>query len=307
MGNLRHFICLLDYSRSEIEFLLNLSFKMKEYVKLNSVPKVLKGKYIILLFEKPSTRTRVSMEIAIHRLGGKAIVLNKDEIQLGRNESIEDTARVLGRYSNGIAARVMHHSTLIKLAEYSGVPVINMLSDRAHPLQALTDIMTIREKFGKDVPIAFIGDGRDNVLNSLMVISAKLGLELRIASPKELWPEKEFWALIQKEAEESGAIIELFEDPYDAVRGVNVVYTDVWVSMGQESISLKKKELLSKYRVTTDLMKYASKDAVFMHCLPAVRGEEVDSEVIDGPKSIVWEQAENRLYTAMAVLSFLIR
>ncbi|MEM1625781.1 MAG: ornithine carbamoyltransferase [Sulfolobaceae archaeon] len=306
MGKIRHLICLLDYTRSEIEFLINLSFRMKEYVKTGNIPKALKGKCIALIFEKPSTRTRVSMEVAIHKLGGKVIVLNKDEIQLGRNESIEDTARVLGRYVNGIAARVLNHSSLLKLAEHSGVPVINMLSDKSHPLQALTDIMTIREKFGRDVPIAFIGDGRDNVLNSLMVISAKLGLELRIASPRELWPEKDFLEIIQREAEESGGIIEIYEDPYDAVKGVSVVYTDVWVSMGQENIAAKKRELLSKYRVTNDLMKYASKDAVFMHCLPAVRGEEVESEVIDGPRSIVWDQAENRLYTAMAVLSALL-
>ena len=299
-------LCLLDFSKQEIEKMMEVSFLMKNYVYTNSVPKTLEGKSVALLFEKPSTRTRVSTELAIRYLGGIAIVLNKSDLQLSRGEPIEDTARVLGRYVNGIGARVMEHKTLEILSQYSGRPVINLLSDLSHPLQALADYMTIKEKFGKYETVAFVGDGGDNVLVSLMAFAAKMGLELRVASPKEYRPRQDIWKRIEEESEKSGAIIEFYEDPYDAVRGVKVVYTDVWVSMGQEKIAEEKKKKLSQYRVSKDLMRYASKDAIFLHCLPAVRGEEVDAEVIDGPQSAVWDQAENRLYTAMAVFSLLI-
>ncbi|MEM0015425.1 MAG: ornithine carbamoyltransferase [Saccharolobus sp.] len=300
-------LCLLDFEPYEIEKMLEVSFMMKNYVYHNNIPSSLKGKKVALLFEKPSTRTRVSSELAISMLGGIPIVLNKQDIQWSRGEPVEDTARVLGRMVNGIGARVLNHETLIKLRDYSKLPTINLLSDLSHPLQALSDMMTIREKFGNGyVKIAFVGDGSDNVLFSLMVIVAKLGLELHIATPKELRPRNEYYKRVEEVAEKTGAIIEFHEDPYEAVRGSSVVYTDVWVSMGQENIMEYKKKILHSYRVTTDLMKYATKDAIFMHCLPANRGEEVDSEVIDGPKSAVWDQAENRLYTAMAVFSLFV-
>ncbi|WP_338601504.1 ornithine carbamoyltransferase [Sulfolobus tengchongensis] len=300
-------LCLLDFEDNEIEKILEVSFIMKNYVYSNNVPKSLAGKKVALLFEKPSTRTRVSTELAVSLLGGIPIVLNKQDLQWSRGEPVEDTARVLGRLVNGIGARVLSHLTLIKLKEFSGVPVFNLLSDLSHPLQALADIMTIREKFGDNfVKIAFVGDGSDNVLLSLMTIVAKLGLELHIATPKELKPKEDLYKVINEIAEDNGSIIEFYEDPYEAVRGVNVVYTDVWVSMGQENIAEQKKSLLRNYRVTSDLMKYTAKNAIFMHCLPANRGEEVESEVIDGPRSAVWDQAENRLYTTMAVFSLFI-
>ncbi|MCY0873557.1 MAG: ornithine carbamoyltransferase [Acidianus infernus] len=300
-------LCLLDLEKEDIERVMEVSFLMKNFVKTNSVPKSLDGKRVALIFEKPSTRTRVSMESAIYLLGGYPIVLNKSDIQLSRGEPVEDTARVLARFVHGIGARMLSHESLIKLKEYSGLPVINLLSNLSHPLQALADFMTIKEKFGTyEKPIAFVGDGGDNVLVSLMAFVAKMGLELRVASPKELRPKPEIWKRIEEESEKSGAIIEFYDDPYFAVRGSFVVYTDVWVSMGEENIANKKKELLKNYRVTTDLMRYASKDAIFMHCLPAMRGEEVDAEVIDGKQSVVWDEAENRLYTAMSVLSLFI-
>lgn len=303
----RSLLTLLDFEKSEIEKFMEVSFLMKYYVKINSVPRSLENKRIALIFEKPSTRTRVSMESAITLLGGYPIVLNKSDIQLSRGEPIEDTARVLGRYVNGIGARVFNHESLIKLRDYAGVPVINLLSNLSHPLQTLADFMTIKERFGTyDKPISFVGDGRDNVLISLMEFVAKMGLELRVASPKELRPSGEIWKRIEEEAENTGAIIEFYDDPYEAVRGSYVVYTDVWVSMGEENIAEKKKELLKNYKVTEDLMRHASKHAIFMHCLPAVRGEEVEASVIDGRQSAVWDQAENRLYTAMSVLSLLI-
>ncbi|MFP3346323.1 MAG: ornithine carbamoyltransferase [Sulfolobaceae archaeon] len=299
-------LCLLDFSKQEIEKMMEVSFMMKNYVYTSNIPKVLEGKSVALIFEKPSTRTRVSTELAVRYLGGNSIVLSKGELQLSRGEPVEDTARVLGRYVNGIGARVLDHKNLLILAEYSKKPVINLLSDLSHPLQALTDYMTIKEKFGKYETVAFVGDGGDNVLISLMSFAAKMGLELRIATPKEYKPRQDVWKKIEEEAEQSGAIIEFYEDPYEAVRGSKVVYTDVWVSMGQEKIAEEKKKKLSSYKVTKDLMRYASKEAIFLHCLPAVRGEEVDAEVIDGQQSAVWDQAENRLYTAMSVLSLLI-
>ncbi|BCS94220.1 Ornithine carbamoyltransferase, anabolic [Metallosphaera sp. J1] len=299
-------LCLLDLDRYDLQKLLDVSFSMKEKVMTNSVPKALEGKRIALYFEKPSTRTRISSELAISMMGGTAIVLSKNDVQLSRGEPIEDTARILGRMVHGIGARVLKHETLEKLAEYSGRPTVNLLSDLSHPLQALTDFMTIKEIFGTlNKPMAFIGDGGDNVLVSLMAFVAKFGLELRVASPKEMRPRPEIWKRIEEEAEASRAIIEFYEDPYDAVKGVSVVYTDVWVSMGQEAEAQRRKEILSRYRVTEDLMRYTSSDSIFLHCLPAVRGEEVEQSVIDGRRSRVWDQAENRLYTAMSAFSLI--
>ncbi|MCI4455675.1 MAG: ornithine carbamoyltransferase [Sulfolobus sp.] len=300
-------LCLLDFKREELEGFIRNAFLMKDLYKVNAVPKKLSGKSVALIFEKPSTRTRVSMEVAINALGGHPIVLNKSDIQMSRGEPVEDTARVLGRMVSAIGARVLNHSTLEKLRDYSGVPVINLLSDLSHPLQALTDYMTIYEKFGRYETIAFVGDGSDNVLVSLMAFASVMGLRMKVASPRDFRPRPDIWRRIEEKAEETDAVIEFYEDPYEAVRGSRVVYTDVWVSMGQESMAEEKRKKLKEFRVTKDLMRYASSDAIFMHCLPAVRGEEVDAEVIDGPQSAVWDQAENRLYTALSVLSLLVK
>lgn len=300
-------LCLLDFKREDLERFIRNAFLMKDLYKVNAVPKKLSGKSVALIFEKPSTRTRVSMEVAINALGGRPIVLNKSDIQMSRGEPVEDTARVLGRMVSAIGARVLNHSTLEKLRDYSGVPVINLLSDLSHPLQALTDYMTIYEKFGSYETIAFVGDGSDNVLVSLMAFASVMGLRIKVASPRDFRPRPDIWKRIEEKAEETDAVIEFYEDPYEAVRGSRVVYTDVWVSMGQESMAEEKRKKLKEFRVTKDLMRYASSDAIFMHCLPAVRGEEVDAEVIDGPQSAVWDQAENRLYTALSVLSLLVK
>jgi ornithine carbamoyltransferase len=300
-------LCLLDFKREDLERFIRNAFLMKDLYKVNAVPKKLSGKSVALIFEKPSTRTRVSMEVAINALGGHPIVLNKSDIQMSRGEPVEDTARVLGRMVSAIGARVLNHSTLEKLRDYSGVPVINLLSDLSHPLQALTDYMTIYEKFGSYETIAFVGDGSDNVLVSLMAFATVMGLRIKVASPRDFRPRPDIWKRIEEKAEETDAVIEFYEDPYEAVRGSRVVYTDVWVSMGQESMAEEKRKKLKEFRVTKDLMRYASSDAIFMHCLPAVRGEEVDAEIIDGPQSAVWDQAENRLYTALSVLSLLVK
>ncbi len=300
-------LCLLDYQRDDITLMLETSFMMKKLVYTNSVVKTLEGKSVALIFEKPSTRTRISSELAVTKLGGKAIVLDKNSLQLSRGETIEDTGSVMGRMVNAIGARVLKHETLEKLAKSSGLPVVNLLSNFSHPLQGLTDMMTIKEKFGdRKVKISFVGDGRDNVLLSLASASCSLGYDLSIASPTSMRPESEVKKRVEERCEENGATIEFLEDPYEAVRGASVVYTDVWISMGEEKIAEEKRRLLKDYRVTSDLMKYTTQDSVFMHCLPAVRGEEVDADVIDGKRSIVWDQAENRLYTAMSVFSLIL-
>ncbi len=300
---------LVDYSVEEIWAILETAkmFKQRFYSGERIIP-VLNGKVLAMIFQKPSTRTRVSFEVAMYQLGGYAMYLGWNELQLGRGETIADTARVLSRYVDGIMARVYSQNDIVELAKYADVPVINGLSDLVHPVQALSDMFTIWEKKGRlsGLKIAFVGDGSDNVLHSLLLASAKLGVNISIGSPKELRPNKEILKYAEEAAESSGSIIESYEDPYEAVRGADVVYTDVWVSMGQEKERERKVKLLEPYRVTVDLMRHAKKDALFMHCLPAHRGEEVVDEVIDGPWSVVWDQAENRLHTQKAVLALLL-
>ena len=300
---------LVDYSVEEIWAILETAkmFKQRFYSGERIIP-VLNGKVLAMIFQKPSTRTRVSFEVAMYQLGGYAMYLGWNELQLGRGETIADTARVLSRYVDGIMARVYSQNDIVELAKYADVPVINGLSDLVHPVQALSDMFTIWEKKGRlsGLKIAFVGDGSDNVLHSLLLASAKLGVNISIGSPKELRPNKEILKYAEEAAESSGSIIEFYEDPYEAVRGADVVYTDVWVSMGQEKERERKIKLLEPYRVTVDLMRHAKKDALFMHCLPAHRGEEVVDEVIDGPWSVVWDQAENRLHTQKAILALLL-
>lgn len=305
----RSLTCLTEYSPDEIRMLieLGLDFKRRFYAGERIIP-VLKGRSIAMIFEKPSTRTRVSFDIAAWQLGARALYLGWRDLQLGRGETIADTARVLSRYVDGIVARVKEHRKVEELARYSRVPVINGLSDLSHPVQALGDYMTILEVKGelKGVKLAFIGDGGDNVLHSLLVAGAKLGVDIVIATPKQLQPDPRILEAALKAAEESGSEIRIVEDPYEAVAGADVVYTDVWVSMGQEEAREAKVRLLQPYQVNVKLMEAAGSEALFMHCLPAHRGEEVTDEVIDGPQSIVWDQAENRLHIQKAILSALI-
>jgi ornithine carbamoyltransferase len=260
------------------------------------------------VFEKPSTRTRVSFEVAARQLGAESIYLGWGELQLARGETLADTARTLSRYVDGVVARVREHWKLVELAKHATVPVINGLSDISHPVQALGDMMTVLEKKGRlrGVKLVFVGDGSDNVLNSLLVAGAKLGLHIVVSSPRQLKPNEELLKHSLQVAEETGATIEFIEDPYEAVRGADIVYTDVWVSMGQEALREERVRLLKPYQVNQRLMEAAGGKALFMHCLPAMRGEEVVDEVIDGPQSIVWDQAENRLHIQKAVLALLI-
>ncbi len=302
-------LCLTDFTAEQINFLINLSIRLKErFYAGERIIDVLRGRSVAMIFEKPSTRTRVSLQAAAYQLGAQPIVLSASELQLGRGETIADTARTLSRFVDAITARVYRHTDLEELAHYATVPVINALSDLSHPLQALADYMTIYEKLGrlKGVKLAFVGDGSDNMLHSLMVAGAKLGVEVYVASPRSLQPDKRILELALRDAELSGSRIKFTEDPSEAVDGADVVYTDVWVSMGQESIAEQKRQLLRAYQVNSKLMERASSRAIFMHCLPAHRGDEVTDDVIDGPWSVVWDEAENRLHTAKAVLASLV-
>ncbi|MEM3727292.1 MAG: ornithine carbamoyltransferase [Candidatus Bathyarchaeia archaeon] len=301
----RDFLTLQEFSSKEIWEILKLSKRLK---KGGKPPVRLKGKILAMIFQKPSTRTRVSFEVAMKQLGGDALYLSWNELQLGRGETIADTARVLSRYVDGIIARVYAHSDLEELAEYATVPVINALSDLCHPIQILADLFTIWEKKGtvKNLKVAYIGDG-NNVCNSLLIGCSKLGINFSAACPEDYKPNEKFLSLALKNAEESGAKIEIVKEPFKAVENADFVYTDVIVSMGQESEREKRlKVFLPKYQVTSELLKATFKNAYFMHPLPCHRGEEVTSDVIDGLNSIVWDQAENRLHTTKALLSLLL-
>ncbi len=306
----RHLLTVADYTKEEILFMLETAKVLKErYLAGERIIPLLPGRHLAMIFEKPSTRTRVSFETAMRELGGDALYLGWKDLQLGRGETIEDTARVLSRYVDGIMARVYEQEKLEKLAKYSRVPVINGLSDLLHPCQALTDVYTIFEKKGSDLrklKIVFIGDGGDNVLHSLMLTIGILGGKIIISSPKGYDPNPRIVKLFEEKAAPNGGEFEIIRDPIEAVKGADVVYTDVWVSMGQEKEREKRIKDLEPYRVTVELMKYAKPDAIFMHCLPAHRGEEVVDEVIDGKWSVVWDQAENRKHIQKAILALLI-
>jgi len=302
----RDFLTLRDFSADEILEILKLAKKVKG--SRNMFRGALDGRGVAMIFEKPSTRTRISFEMAVSELDGTPIYLRPMEMQLKRGESLADTARVLSRYVSLIMARVYEYETLVDLAKWAEIPVVNGLSNINHPLQTLADLLTIWERFGRfrEVKIAWIGDG-NNVCNSLLVGAAKLGLNVAVATPKGYEPNKEFVDEAFKEAERSGSSIEFYEDPVEAVSGADVVMTDTFVSMGMEAEAEKRlKIFLPKYQVTADLMKHAKPGAIFMHPLPAHRGQEVSAEVIDGERSAVWDQAENRLHTSKALLLMLL-
>jgi ornithine carbamoyltransferase len=292
----------LDYTPDEIRYVLDLSRQVKR--EKNAVHERFKGKTLALLFEKRSTRTRCAFETAFGEEGGHPVFLSTADIQLGAKESIEDTARVLGRMFSAIQFRGFKQSTVETLAAYSGVPVYNGLTDAFHPTQALADIFTIEETFGGrgGITLCFVGDGRNNVARSLLVISAKLGVNVSIISPKALFPDPALLAQCEAAARHSGAKITVSDD-LDGVAGADALYTDVWVSMGEEAQRAERLALLRPYQVNRTLMdKTGKKDTIFLHCLPAVKGEEVTADVIDGQQSRAWDQAENRKHTIKAIM-----
>lgn len=298
----RDFLTLWDLSSEEIDLLLKRSIELKSGRDADKCPLI--GKSIGLLFEKASTRTRVSFEVGIHQLGAQAIYMNPKEIQLGRGETIYDTAKVLSRYLDAIVIRTFSHNTLIEFASNSSIPVINGLSDLHHPCQALADLMTILEKKGrlKGIRLAYIGDG-GNVANSLIEAASRIEIDLAIASPEGCEPHPD---VLRKAKTSAKSEIVILREPKEAANGADAVYTDVWVSMGQEKEAAKKKRRLKNYQLNSELLSYAKKDAIVLHCLPAHRGEEITDDVIDGPQSAVFDQAENRLYTQKALLEFLL-
>jgi ornithine carbamoyltransferase len=291
-------ISIADLTREEILEILDAADLLK--ARRGHEDKLLAGKSLAMIFEKPSTRTRVSLEVAMADLGGHAIYLGLSDLQLGRGESIADTARVLSRYVHGITARVYSHKTVLELARYASVPVINALSDWEHPCQILADLMTIRERFGRleGLKVAWIGDG-NNVCNSTILASAIMGMEIRVASPKGFGPKPQ----ILEAAMSLGGDAALFTDPVEAVKDAHVVVTDTWVSMGDEAEEAERLRVFRGYQVNGDLMRHASPEAVVMHCLPAHRGLEITDEVMDGPASAILDESENRLHTTKALLA----
>jgi ornithine carbamoyltransferase len=298
-----NFISISELSSEELNLILKEALAMKQKRTSN----LLEGKTLALLFEKPSLRTRLSFEMAMKQQGGDAIYLSPQEVGMGKRESIPDVARVLSRYVDGIAARTFLHQTLLIMAEYSSIPIVNALSNLEHPCQSLADLLTIQEKKGKlkGLSLAYIGDG-NNVSNSLLLASSLSGMDFRIASPSGYEIDKDILNQSRKFAAENGGQITLTEDPEQAVRGANIVYTDVWVSMGQENEAEKRRSVFAKYQVTEKLLSLASKSALFMHPLPAHRGEEVSPEMLESCYSVVFDQAENRLYAQKAILARLL-
>ena len=300
----RSFLTLKDFTSEEIAYLLDLAAELKEKKKRGITGDSLKGKNIALIFEKPSTRTRCSFTIGCIDEGGHPEYLGKDDIQLGHKESVEDTARVLGRMFDGIEFRGFSQKTVETLAEYSGVPVWNGLTDEYHPTQILADFLTLKEQFGKlaGLKLVFAGDGRNNMANSLMIGSAKMGLDFVILAPKALWPAKELVDQCKEYAAESGAHITITDD-VSSVQGADAIYTDVWCSMGEEDKAAERIKLLSPYQVNAAMMEKTGREStIFLHCLPAVKGNEVTEDVFEKYADVVFDEAENRMHTIKAVM-----
>jgi len=303
----KSFLSLKDFTKEELEQILFQGEKIKIEHYSGKDEQSLKGKSIAVIFEKPSTRTRVSFAVAINELGAFPLILETTNMQIKRGETIADTARTLGRYVHGIVARVYSQKTLEELRDYSGIPIINALSDYSHPCQIMGDLLTIKEKKGtlEGIHVAYLGDG-NNVANSLLFGGSIFGMHVRVGSPKGYEPINEVVELSKKFAKNSKGSILITNDPKEAAKDADVVYTDVWTSMGQESEHDKRVKLMLPYQINDELLKHADKDNIVMHCLPAHRGEEITDSVIDGSHSIVFDQAENRLHVQKAILSLLI-
>lgn len=301
----RSFLTLKDFTSEEIGYLLQLSADLKTKKRMGIKGNLLAGKNIALIFEKPSTRTRCAFTVACVDEGAHPEYLGKNDIQLGHKEDVKDTARVLGRMFDGIEFRGFKQSVVEELACYSGIPVWNGLTDTYHPTQILADFLTIQENFGglKGIRLVYCGDGRNNMANSLMIGSAKMGLHFVIAAPRSLWPESELVESCKAIAKETGATIEFMEDAIAAVKDADAIYTDVWASMGEEDKMAERVALLSPYQVNARLMAATGKEeTIFLHCLPAVKGKEVTEEVFESRNSKVFDEAENRLHTIKAVM-----
>ncbi len=298
---------LYDLENEEIDQILRKSERLKSQLLRGEEHPLLKGKTLAMIFEKPSTRTRVSFEVGMWQLGGYALYLSAGDLQLGRGETIADTAKTLSRYVNGIMARTFSHQTIIDLIKYSRVPVINGLSDFTHPCQGLADLFTIYEKKGRlsGLKLAYIGDG-NNVAHSLLFGCSKVGMNITLACPKRYEPSPEVVSKAKEEGKRSGCKVEVTHDPKEAVQSADIVYTDVWASMGKEKEHEKRMKIFKPYQINLKLVKEAKEDYLFMHCLPAHRGEEVTDGVADSKNSVIFDQAENRLHTQKALLALIM-
>lgn len=296
-----------DLSTKEINDILDLAKMLKTQLKNGEQHHLLKGKTLGMIFQKASTRTRVSFEVGMWQLGGAALFLNANDMQIGRGEPVKDTARVLSRYVDGIMIRTFSHDEVIELAQFATIPVINALTDLMHPCQALTDIFTVLEHKGRlqGLKMVYIGDG-NNMVNSLLQACAKVGMDISIATPKGYEPDAAIVAEALTVAAETGSKIVLCEDPLEAAKDADVLYTDVWASMGKEIEQEDRREVFVNYQINQNVMNVAKKDAIVLHCLPAHRGEEITEEVLESKQSVVFDQAENRLHVQKAIMVLLM-
>lgn len=304
---MKHFISIHDITSEEFYQLLNLALKLKKEQKAGIKHNILEGKTLGMIFTKSSTRTRISFEVGMYQLGGHPMFLNANDMQLGRGESIYDTANVMSRFVDGIMIRTFDHQDVLDLAKYGTVPVINALTDHLHPCQALADLMTVYEHKGtlKGLKLAYIGDG-NNVAHSLLYACAKAGMNMSVATPKGYECEDIVVKNAIEDAKETGAQIIITNDPVEAIKDADVVCTDTWVSMGQEAEKAERIKIFKDYQVNKELFAGAKADAIFIHCLPAYRGYEVTEDIIDGPMSVIFDEAENRLHAQKAVLATLM-
>lgn len=300
-------ISIHDLTVGEVATILDVAKKLKRKQKNGEEHQYLKGKTLAMLFSKASTRTRTSFEVGFWQLGGHPIYLSDASSQIGRGEPVRDTARVLSRFVDGIMIRTFSHDSVIELAQYASVPVINGLTDLLHPCQALTDIFTIQEKMEvlKGRKLVYVGDG-NNMAHSLMFACAKVGMNMVCASPKGYQPDPEIVRMAQEDAAQTGCSVTVEEDLFKAAKGADVLYTDAWASMGQEEEHNIRKEALGQYQINKELLAVARPEAIVMHCLPAYRGEEITEEVLEGPQSVVFDQAENRLHVQKAIMALLM-
>ncbi|MCA1927358.1 MAG: ornithine carbamoyltransferase [Calditerrivibrio sp.] len=302
----KDFLTLRDYDGQTLKDIIKLALKFKSD-RPNFGSDFLKNKKVALIFEKSSTRTRVSFEVGVFEMGGYPLFLSKNDIQLGRGETIEDTSRTLSRYVDMIMIRTFEHAKAEKLAKFSSIPVINGLTDEFHPCQVMADMMTIYERFGSyNIKMAYIGDG-NNMAHSLMLGSAKLGVNFSIATPKNYEPNIDIFNIAKEIANKNNAEMTITSDPFEAVKGADVIYTDVWTSMGMEAENEIRLKAFKDYQVNSRLISATGKKTYFMHCLPAHRGEEVSDDVIESENSIVFDEAENRLHAQKAIMTYLIK
>ncbi|MEW6696258.1 MAG: ornithine carbamoyltransferase [Bacillota bacterium] len=303
----RDLLTLHDFTPEEINLMLDEALRLKGLQKAGISHPYLQGKTLAMIFQKSSTRTRVSFEVGIYQLGGYGLFLSPKDIQMGRGESVADTARVLSRMVDGIMIRTFDQREVEELAQYADIPVINGLTDLTHPCQILADLLTVKEHKGKltGLKLAYVGDG-NNIAHSLMYGCAKVGMDVSIASPEGYRPRAWVVELAKQDAQATGTKIEVLTDPVEAVKNADVIVTDVWASMGQEAEQKEREKIFASYQVNEALCAHAKKDFIFLHCLPAHRGEEVTAEIIDGPHSVVWDEAENRLHAQKAVMALLM-